>query len=351
MPITTNLLLAATTWYADTHSGSSCLFIARWALAYRFLREVPVLVSYHQDSPARLPLILTVPCAVHQGADFGVMQFSQRTMNRRSQLVTWEPADLPNPRQWFKVSSSTPPDSIELLADVQEGHDPRVILHHSYNATAPNANSELSCPRPAGPWCMYAGQEYTFEDCDGDLIPDHRCIFVSTNGAVLSEGYISSSSGCSSTWPTGQCLSGKSNSVRAVTTHFQPAYDGDFIFELDAPQHTAQLWMSSPETDLIDAPIVSTAQDSGWVSNSSAVRLTKDTLVKLDVWYTQAAPDTNAGRPRNLFLAGRWLKYGDAENSRAFVVLENKMSWDDAESTCQQYGGHLLSIKSANMVS
>ncbi|CAK0802568.1 unnamed protein product [Prorocentrum cordatum] len=56
------------------------------------------------------------------------------------------------------------------------------------------------CPRPAG-WCASDATSYIdTQDCDGDGVPDPRCV-----DADGQEGFLGSARSCRSTWPGGRC--------------------------------------------------------------------------------------------------------------------------------------------------
>lgn len=56
------------------------------------------------------------------------------------------------------------------------------------------------CPRPAG-WCESNTTSFIdTQDCDGDGVPDPRCV-----DADGQEGFFGSASSCASTWPSGKC--------------------------------------------------------------------------------------------------------------------------------------------------
>jgi hypothetical protein len=57
-----------------------------------------------------------------------------------------------------------------------------------------------TCTRPST-WCTHASATLTMVDCDSDGILDHRCV----SGG--NQGFLSSASSCSDTWPTGACVS------------------------------------------------------------------------------------------------------------------------------------------------
>lgn len=157
-----------------------------------------------------------------------------------------------------------------------------------------------ACARPAG-WCSHAidgiPATYAEQDCDGDGVPDPTC--EDRSGSF---GVRMSSSGCSDTWPRGQCVSKTCGGVEEETCQVrelnkgayymegQTSMDAELIFEapngrLPLAPSDLQLWYGEDRFE------ITSSDNSGTACADVYAFATPDD----DEWLTVFSEDVGSG--------------------------------------------------------